>query len=109
MAGGLARYFGIDSTLIRLVFVILGLAGGGGILIYIVLAILIPERKEVKNGEVEENSEKVEPRSRKNVVGLIIVGLGLLALIGEIMPGWWNWELVWPLVLIGGGMVLIFR
>jgi phage shock protein C len=43
VAGGLGEYFVMDPLLIRLVFVVLALAGGGGVLIYIVLWIVTPE------------------------------------------------------------------
>ena len=45
VAGGLADYFDTDPTLIRILFVLLTLLGGGGlgILIYIVLWIITPE------------------------------------------------------------------
>ncbi len=43
--GGFAEYLGIDSTLIRLVYVLLSLfsAGFPGLLFYIICAIIIPE------------------------------------------------------------------
>jgi phage shock protein C len=43
VCGGLAEYFNIDPTLVRLAFVILAIAGGPGILIYLVLLMLVPE------------------------------------------------------------------
>ena len=48
VAGGLADYFNTDPTLIRSLFVLLTLLGGGGlgILIYIVLWIIMPEAVE---------------------------------------------------------------
>ncbi len=48
VAGGLADYFNTDPTLIRILFVLLTLLGGGGlgILIYIVLWIIMPEPAE---------------------------------------------------------------
>ena len=45
VASGLSNYFGIDVLVIRIVFVIFVLAGGWGILLYIVLWLLIPETK----------------------------------------------------------------
>jgi phage shock protein C len=43
VAGGLAGYFGVDPTLVRLAFVAFTLAGGGtGLLAYLILAILMP-------------------------------------------------------------------
>ncbi|MEG1498929.1 MAG: PspC domain-containing protein [Bacteroidales bacterium] len=42
VAAGLGKYFQIDPVLIRILFVILALAGGGGLLAYILLAICAP-------------------------------------------------------------------
>jgi phage shock protein C len=43
VAGGLARYFDIDPVLVRLAFVALTLAGGPGLILYIILWIVMPE------------------------------------------------------------------
>lgn len=43
VAGGLADYFNMDPTLVRLIFVLLALAGGPGVLIYIILWLVMPE------------------------------------------------------------------
>jgi phage shock protein C len=43
VAGGLAEYFDIDPVIVRLVFVIVALAGGGGLLVYLILWIVLPE------------------------------------------------------------------
>ncbi|MFQ5420138.1 MAG: PspC domain-containing protein [Anaerolineae bacterium] len=43
VASGLADYVGIDPVLVRLLFVLMALAGGHGVLIYIILAIIMPE------------------------------------------------------------------
>jgi phage shock protein C len=43
VAGGIADYFNIDPTIIRLLFVIATLFGGPGLIAYIVLAIVVPE------------------------------------------------------------------
>lgn len=43
VCGGIAKYFSVDPTLIRLLFVLFAFAGGPGLLAYIVLAIIVPE------------------------------------------------------------------
>lgn len=43
VCGGIAEYFDIDPTLVRLVWVIITLMGGAGILAYIIAAIVIPD------------------------------------------------------------------
>lgn len=42
VAGGLAEYFEIDATLIRLVWLLLVLAGGSGLFLYLVAWVIIP-------------------------------------------------------------------
>ena len=37
VCGGLADYFKIDSSLVRIIFVLLILSGGSGVLIYLIL------------------------------------------------------------------------
>ena len=46
VCGGVAEYFEIDPTLVRLGFVVISLAAGSGILGYLVAALIIPRRKE---------------------------------------------------------------
>ncbi|MFP4515104.1 MAG: PspC domain-containing protein [Parcubacteria group bacterium] len=42
VCGGLGEYFEVDPLLFRVGFIILTFAGGGGLLIYILLALLMP-------------------------------------------------------------------
>jgi phage shock protein PspC (stress-responsive transcriptional regulator) len=43
VAGGVADYFQLDPSLVRIVWALLAFAGGFGILLYIVMAIVVPE------------------------------------------------------------------
>lgn len=45
VASGLAAYFHVDALIIRLLFVVLTLTGGAGILMYVLLWVLVPEAK----------------------------------------------------------------
>jgi phage shock protein PspC (stress-responsive transcriptional regulator) len=42
VCGGLARYLKLDPTLVRIAFVLFSLAGGSGVLVYLVLLLLMP-------------------------------------------------------------------
>ena len=42
VCGGLAQYFNTDATVIRVLFVILAVLGGGGLLIYLAMWIIVP-------------------------------------------------------------------
>ena len=43
VCGGLAKYFAIDSTIVRLGLVVFCLMGGAGILAYIIAALVVPD------------------------------------------------------------------
>ena len=43
VCGGLANYFDIDPTIVRVVFALIGLFWGAGILAYFIMALVIPE------------------------------------------------------------------
>lgn len=43
VCGGIAEYANIDPTIVRLIWVFLGLFAGSGVLAYIVAALIIPE------------------------------------------------------------------
>ena len=47
VCGGIAEYFDIDPTLVRLGFVLFCLAGGSGVLAYLIAAIVIPKKTEL--------------------------------------------------------------
>lgn len=47
VAGGISEYFNIDPTIIRILFILLTIFGGGGVLIYIVMWIVVPEKYSV--------------------------------------------------------------
>ena len=46
VCGGIAEYFGFDSTIVRLGLVIFTLLGGSGIIAYIVAALVMPKQIE---------------------------------------------------------------
>ena len=47
VCGGLAKYFGMDSTIVRLILAFAVLFAGCGILAYIIAAIIMPDEPTV--------------------------------------------------------------
>ena len=43
VCGGIANYFDVEPTVIRLIWVIFTLAGGSGLIAYIIAAIIMPD------------------------------------------------------------------
>jgi phage shock protein PspC (stress-responsive transcriptional regulator) len=90
VAGGLARYSGIDPLLWRVGFVALAFAGGTGVLVYLLLWLLMPATPGVPGIErYEEPAAPVGPRSPVPgvTVAALLITLGALALLDRI-TGW---------------------
>jgi len=66
VCSGIAKYFDVDPTIIRLVAVALIFAGGSGILAYILAWIIIPEEPEAKT-EQEDKTIEVTPKKKRRM------------------------------------------
>lgn len=112
VAGGLARYLEVDSTLVRLAFVALFFAAGAGFLAYLVAWIVVPEEPESAGAfgavspapPIESTSAgRRSGRGARLVVGAVLVAVGVFLLLDWILPDLRHF--VWPaaLILLGLG------
>lgn len=66
VCGGIAEYFGVDPTLIRLGFVAVTLLGGSGVLVYLILWLVVPSQNSAKSGDtISQNVEEMKETARK--------------------------------------------
>jgi len=108
VCAGLADYFNIDVSLIRLAMVLLALADGLGILFYILAWIVAPE----EDGEEKKEEGRVEEQSSLNVQvvgGIFLVLLGLYFLVKNYFGLFLPFEKVWPVFLIILGVWVIVK
>jgi phage shock protein PspC (stress-responsive transcriptional regulator) len=104
VCGGLGEYFGIDPIWFRVAFVALVFAGaGGGLILYLIAMIAIPERKE---GEPAAPSTKLSGTQGTIIVGAVLIAIGAIALLNLAIP--WIDNLFWPGVLIALGAALLW-
>ena len=112
VCAGVAEYFGGDPTMVRLATAILGLITGiiPMTILYIVAAIVVPERGP---GDVAEPAGYARPATPGNgalIVGMIFIAIGVAGFAREVLQV--DWDLIWPLALIGIGaafVLLTFR
>lgn len=103
VCGGLAEFFRIDPSIVRVVFVLLTLASAGtGVIAYLVMLIVIPKRPL---GEAAPAVERTGWNSY--LPGVILIGVGAVLLIVKVFQ-WIHWHLVWPIILILIGLALVF-
>ncbi|HEX9658296.1 MAG TPA: PspC domain-containing protein [Bacteroidota bacterium] len=111
VCGGVALYFGLDPTLVRIVWVLLIFMGGVGIVLYLAGMILMP----TEPAGAPSQKTSVSENSAKKVFGglLIVVGaLWILHNLGIHFWGFWwgiSWETVLALLLIGFGLMFLFE
>ena len=135
VSGGLAEYLDVDSTLVRIAWVILTVMSAGvGLLAYIALVIIVPTRPpetaaaspETSDGDALSDEEPGEgarsyvsdvradnggqKRRRSVVIGVVLVLAGGLALGYNLdLFEWLDWGKFWPALLILLGVLLIVR
>jgi phage shock protein C len=140
VCGGLAEYFDLDAVFVRLAFVLTVLAGGAGVLAYLILAIVMPDEPapdfvgaggpgghaEPPASEswvdilgatsqhvvapVHPSEEQRARRRRRNqeFAGLVLVGLGLILVAGNLgWFYWFHWGAIWPLILVALGVAIL--
>ena len=114
VCSGLAEYFGLDTALVRIAFVIAFMFASFGFWIYIILCAILPVsgQQTIDNGQPSESVSESEPVSKSEskvksiFAGSFVILVGLLFLVNNFIPINWVWKL-WPLILVAIGVVMI--
>jgi phage shock protein PspC (stress-responsive transcriptional regulator) len=124
VCGGLAETFGIDSTLVRLVFLVAFIFGGTGLLLYLILWVIIPTKKNISksvNDTIHENIEELKETANnfgKNIktdnnnkmfIGIVVIAMGIIFLMNNFGYHLVSISKLWPLVIIALGFMMISR
>jgi phage shock protein PspC (stress-responsive transcriptional regulator) len=129
VAGGLGEFFNIDPTIIRIIFILLTVFSGSGILIYLILWLIMPSDKttsNLNNNRLRENASEISDQARsfahnlsfngKNREdsrfwwGLIIIIFGFLALFHNFgLFEIFSIGKLWPIILVIIGIMILNR
>ena len=138
VAGGLAEYFDIDPTIVRVLFIVVTLFGGGGILAYVILWIVVPQKPyqippmynrgsdtqaENKNNLNSDSNSQDSPKGSfqmnsaalpaekptKSIwLAVILIALGSLLLADNFFPRF-DFADYWPAILIAIGISILLK
>ncbi len=123
VCGGLAEYFNVDPILVRVIFVVLFLLSGIGLLAYIILwlvlsvrakeegtvEVITPGGQEEVVSEPSKTEEKVKEMKKHNLfIGIILIGLGAIFLAENFLPVY-RLNKFWPIFLIICGLAILWR
>lgn len=129
VAGGLGEYFNVDPTIIRVLFVLMAVFGGSGLIIYFVLWLILPSRASLSKDPqdtIRSNIEDMKEQTQSFAHNLgkpsltrdnsrywwaiIIIVIGFLFLMRNYgLLGGFEFHKLWPLALIVFGLAIILR
>jgi phage shock protein PspC (stress-responsive transcriptional regulator) len=97
VAGGLGRHLNIDPTVLRVIFVVLALFGGAGLVLYGAMWLIVPE----------EGSEKSVVQTSPSTRNALLIVVGVIAALMVIGDSWGGYGFPWPLALVALGVLVI--
>jgi phage shock protein C len=135
VAGGIAEYFDADPAIVRILWIVSIFFGGIGLLLYIVMALIVPLEPEVAPGTTLTGGE-VPPDAATGAIaspgtdwhsapvahrhenrgtgrlgmffGVALILFGALALIDAFLPAWVDsGSYLWPAFIVGIGVLLV--
>lgn len=118
VCGGIAEYINVDPTIVRLLWVLLALTNGIGIVLYFLALFIIPEdpytnanRSAAVVDKVRDSFNRVvreSSNSNARNFGIILIITGGLLILHRFIPHL-SWQVIWSIILIILGLFLILR
>jgi phage shock protein PspC (stress-responsive transcriptional regulator) len=131
VCAGLGKYLRIDVTLVRLFFIVVTLAGGFGLLLYLILWVVIPSENQVVDPNHPEalNSEELKERAgmvrddfvnaisspnqnTAKFIGIALVLMGGIMVMKQLNVSWLSWlnsGVIWAMLIVAAGVALLVR
>ncbi|MEA2686761.1 MAG: hypothetical protein QOE93_1956 [Actinomycetota bacterium] len=106
VCAGVARAYGIDPIVLRILTVALVFAGGSGALLYVVGWLLLPTEGADRSLAQSAMSDRRYDPAEMLAVGTVVLGVLLLLRQTGV---WFGDAVVWPVLLSGLGLAVIWR
>ncbi|WP_457630316.1 PspC domain-containing protein [Oceanithermus sp.] len=116
VCGGIGEYLGLDANVVRVVFLVLVLIQPATLLLYLLLALLLPrsgEEDQDLQERLKAGARELEERFESESEGRLWLGVGLIALGVVLLAGdlgliWLDWRWLGALALVVAGVYLLF-
>jgi len=115
VCGGVAEYAGVDSTVVRVLWIISAFFGGLGVVAYLAALVIVPENPQQRGFPPPERKL---PKQTNVLWGVVLILIGLYFLSRQLgfyaLPWRWfwpwhyEWGTVWPVVLVVIGVAWIY-
>jgi phage shock protein PspC (stress-responsive transcriptional regulator) len=109
VAGGLGQYLGIDPVVVRVLFVVLAVAGGSGVVLYGLGWLLIPEEGSERSVGAQLQDRVDRPGGLSTLSLLALIACGVLLFSGLRARGRWGFPTGALLVAIAAAVLISRR
>ncbi len=106
VCGGVAEYFAIDVTIVRVIWALSFFLHGVGFLAYIICWIVIPVKPDYIDLEPAPDRLPVDRTKTMQFLGILLVVFGALLLLGQYYR---TAVFLWPTLLILAGAFIIYK
>ena len=86
MCGGLGQRFNVDPTLVRVLFLVLAIFGGAGILLYVAMWIIVPRNRWWAAPPDLPGAERLRVVVVRPALGVPLRPMGPLLVVAEARP-----------------------
>lgn len=111
VCAGLGEFFQVDPTIVRLIFILIAVFGGGGILLYLILWLIVPSESsasEITKDNIEKNANEIKDKAKefakdmklntsnlnsRQLFGVVILVLGVMLLLSNF--GFVRFNFIW--------------
>ena len=126
VTAGVAEFFGLDATLVRVLWFVSILFGGAGLVIYIGLALIMPLEPidQTAAGDQTVAGDETPAQHAHNavpghrhlsngggrlgmIVGALLILIGGVAVVEMLLPNVIAWRQLWPVAIVGIGAILV--
>lgn len=113
ICGGIAQYFSVDPTIVRILWVLITLLGGSGLILYIIAMIIMPVNPEYAATAASAGGAAVTADRKRNW-GIVLILLGVFIMMTNLGwladINWWHFSrtVVFPVSLILIGLLFIY-
>jgi phage shock protein C len=119
VCGGVAEYFDLDPTLVRIGAVVFSFVGGYGIIAYLICWIVVPQKPLAESldetavdiqTEIGGEAKKHEWGGGAVFFGALLIIIGLLMVLDNFIPILWlSFSKLWPILIIVVGVLILFK
>lgn len=111
ICGGVGEYFDVDPTIVRVLWVLVTLLGGSGLLLYLAAMVIMPANSAYVPSSVSPSTTRIDKKRFWGIMLILVGAFILLANLGLLAAfSWWHlsWEVFFPILLIALGAWLVY-